>query len=105
MLFPSQRHRPTDRAHAKSRFNDRLAKGLLAGLAALVSMSASAQSLPPEVDALLARAKVPREAFAAVVIDAAPALNAKAAPLLSYRASAAMNPASVMKLVTTYAGL
>ena len=84
------------------RFQARLAAGLLAALA---SLAANAQTLPPEVDALLARAKVPRDAFAAVVVDAAPALNGRAAPLLSWRAGAAMNPASVMKLVTTYAGL
>ncbi len=64
-----------------------------------------AQTLPPEVEAQLARAKVPREALAAIVVDAAPLLAGKQAPLLSYRAGTAMNPASVMKLVTTYAGL
>ncbi|MFZ2388170.1 MAG: D-alanyl-D-alanine carboxypeptidase/D-alanyl-D-alanine-endopeptidase [Polaromonas sp.] len=85
-----------------ARFKARLAAGLLA---ALTRLAASAQTLPPEVDALLARAKVPREAFAAVVVDAAPAMNGKTAPLFSYRASSVMNPASVMKLVTTYAGL
>ena len=63
----------------------------------------SAQTLPPTVEAALARANVPRDALAAIVIDAAP--TAKTAPLLSYRANAAANPASVMKLVTTYAGL
>ena len=72
---------------------------------ALSSFAASAQTLPPSVDAALLRAKVPREALAAIVVDAAPALNGKSAPLLSYRANAAVNPASVMKLVTTYAGL
>ena len=82
-----------------AQFTTCLAAGLLACL------GAGAQSLPPEVDALLARAKVPREAFAAVVVDAAPALNGKTAPLFSHRAGSAMNPASVMKLVTTYAGL
>ena len=84
------------------RFQAQFAAGLLA---ALVSLAASAQTLPPEVDALLARAKVPREAFAAVVVDAAPAINGRTTPLLSWRAGSAMNPASVMKLVTTYAGL
>ena len=84
------------------RFTARLAAGLLT---TLVSLAAGAQSLPPEVDALLARARVPPGAFAAVVVDAAPAMNGKTAPLLSYRAGSAMNPASVMKLVTTYAGL
>ncbi|SFC31143.1 D-alanyl-D-alanine carboxypeptidase / D-alanyl-D-alanine-endopeptidase (penicillin-binding protein 4) [Polaromonas sp. OV174] len=83
----------------------RLAAGLLTGLAALASLQAAAQSLPAEVEALLARAKVPREALGVMVVDAAPALNGKATPLLSWRAGSAMNPASVMKLVTTYAGL
>ena len=85
-------------------FQARLAAGLLAAFAILAA-NAQTQTLPPEVDALLARAKVPREAFAAVVVDAAPAMNGKTAPLLSWRAGSAMNPASVMKLVTTYAGL
>ena len=66
---------------------------------------ALAQSLPPEVEAALAKAKVPREALAAIVVDAAPAATGGAVPLLSHRANAAVNPASVMKLVTTYAGL
>ena len=83
----------------------RLAAGVLVALTAPASLVAGAQTLPPEVDALLARAQVPREAFAALVVNAAPALNGKSAPLLSYRAHAAMNPASVMKLVTTYAAL
>ena len=72
--------------------------------AALVSQAYS-QTLPPEVEAALARAKVPREALATIVVDAASPANAKAAPLLSYRANVSVNPASVMKLVTTYAGL
>ena len=80
----------------------RLAAGLVAALA---SLSATAQTLPPEVQTLLARAKVPPDALAALVIDASPAPGGKAAPLLSWRASSAMSPASVMKLVTTYAAL
>ena len=105
MLFPFPSPSATARTHAPSGCNVRLTQGLLAGLVALIGFGASAQSLPPEVEALLARAKVPREAFAAMVVDAAPALNGKSTPLLSYRAGSAMNPASVMKLVTTYAGL
>ena len=61
------------------------------------------QTLPPSVDAALLRANVPREALAAIVVDATP--SSRTTPLLSYRANAAANPASVMKLVTTYAGL
>lgn len=84
----------------------RLAAGLLAGLFSLGAVAqAPSQTLPPEVAALLARARVPPGALAALVVDAAPALNGKSAPLLNWRANAAMNPASVMKLVTTYAGL
>ena len=62
---------------------------------------ALAQNLPPEVDAALQRAKLPREAVAMLVLDA----EGKSAPRLSHRAGVAMNPASVMKLVTTYAAL
>ena len=62
-------------------------------------------TLPPEVEAMLARAKVPREALAAIVVDAAPGATGKAAPLLAHQPGVAMNPASVMKLVTTYAAL
>ena len=82
-----------------------LAAGLLAWAAASALNAAQAQNLPPEVEAALARAKVPREALAAMVVDAAPAMNGKSAPLLSHRANALVNPASVMKLVTTYASL
>ena len=82
---------------------------VLASAAALMGSRASAQTLPPEVDALLARAKVPREALSAIVVDAAPVINGRkpglAEPLLNYRANVYRNPASVMKLVTTYAGL
>ncbi|HEX5286768.1 MAG TPA: D-alanyl-D-alanine carboxypeptidase/D-alanyl-D-alanine-endopeptidase [Polaromonas sp.] len=94
MLFKSSR----------ARLMARLAAGLLAGLCSL-NAGAQTPALPPEVAALLARARVPQGALAALVVDAAPALSGASAPLLSYRANAAMNPASVMKLVTTYAGL
>ena len=76
-----------------------------AACGAVVVSVAAAQTLPPEVDAALARAKVPREALAAIVVDAAPLINGKTTPLLGYRASVPVNPASVMKLVTTYASL
>ena len=57
--------------------------------------------LPPEVDAALQRAKVPREALHVVVLDTA--LNAPAR--LSVSAQTPVNPASLMKLVTTTAAL
>ena len=60
-----------------------------------------AQPLPAEVQAALTRARVPTDAVAVLVVDA----EGKAAPRLSHRADVPMNPASVMKLVTTYAAL
>ncbi len=66
------------------------------------AVQAGAQTLPPEVVAALARAKVPSEAVSLLVVDAA---QAQAVPRLSHRAGVSVNPASVMKLVTTYAGL
>ena len=73
-----------------------LALGLLA-----TTLATTAQTLPPEVDAALARAKVPRDAVSFLVLDT----QGRAAPRLNHRAQVPMNPASVMKLVTTYAAL
>jgi D-alanyl-D-alanine carboxypeptidase/D-alanyl-D-alanine-endopeptidase (penicillin-binding protein 4) len=73
---------------------------LVAALCGL-TLAAQAQGLPPEVEAALARAKIPRDAMAVLVVDA----QGHGAPRVSHRADAAMNPASVMKLVTTYAAL
>lgn len=58
--------------------------------------------IPMAVDAELARAKVPREAVAMLVVDAQ---NPNALPRLSHRTGAPMQAASVIKLVTTFAGL
>ena len=84
-------------AHPLSRFT----RLLLGMVAATVASYLAAQSLPPEVEAALLRAKVPRDAVAMLVVDA----EGRSTPRLSYRSTAAMNPASVMKLVTTYAAL
>ncbi|MDP3653448.1 MAG: D-alanyl-D-alanine carboxypeptidase/D-alanyl-D-alanine-endopeptidase [Rhodoferax sp.] len=73
---------------------------LLAALCGLCALS-PAQPLPPEVHAALARAKVPSDAVAVLLVDA----QGQSAPRLSHRAAVPMNPASVMKLVTTYAAL
>jgi D-alanyl-D-alanine carboxypeptidase/D-alanyl-D-alanine-endopeptidase (penicillin-binding protein 4) len=62
---------------------------------------AAAQGLPAEVEAALARAKLPRDALSVLVVDA----EGKAAPRASHRAGVAVNPASVAKLVTTFAAL
>lgn len=67
----------------------------------LLTMAATAQGLPPEVEAALARAKVPRDAVAVMLVDA----QGKGAARLNHRGTVPMNPASVMKLVTTYAAL
>ena len=81
--------------------------GVLAmGCSALGGPALHAQTgapLPPEVEAALARAKLPRDALSAVVVDAQG--GNKTVPRLAHRASVPMNPASVMKLVTTYAAL
>ena len=67
----------------------------------LLAAVVQAQTLPPEVDAALARAKVPRDAMAVLLVDA----QGASAPRLNHRTNGPMNPASVMKLVTTYAAL
>lgn len=58
-------------------------------------------TLPREVEAALVRAKVPREAVTLLVADA----DGQRPPRLAWRSQEPVNPASVMKLVTTYAGL
>ena len=58
-------------------------------------------ALPPEVEAALARSHLPRDAITLLVTD----VEGQAAPRLAWRTRAAMNPASVMKLLTTFAGL
>ena len=65
---------------------------------------AQTSALPPEIEAALTRAKIPLDAISLVVMDAQGAPGRTAARL-SHRASQSMNPASVMKLVTTYAAL
>jgi D-alanyl-D-alanine carboxypeptidase/D-alanyl-D-alanine-endopeptidase (penicillin-binding protein 4) len=61
---------------------------------------ASAQSLPTSVDLALKRAHIPLSAVAAYVQD----VDGSSA-LVVHNAEQAMNPASTMKLVTTYAAL
>ena len=78
----------------------------LAGLLALLATTlgaagALAQGLPPTVDAALARAKLPRDAVTMLVVE----VDGKSAPRLSHLAQLPVNPASVMKLVTTFAAL
>ena len=70
-------------------------------LCALSPLTVWAQPLPPEVEGALTRARVPREAVSILVVD----VQGLAAPRLAHRAQVPVNPASVMKLVTTYAAL
>jgi D-alanyl-D-alanine carboxypeptidase/D-alanyl-D-alanine-endopeptidase (penicillin-binding protein 4) len=74
---------------------------ILCAFGAPAGVSARVQDIPAEIDAALARAKVPRDAVSLVVVDAL----GQTSPRLSHRSDASMNPASVMKLVTTYAAL
>ena len=77
----------------------------LTGVAAQAQASAPAPAqetrLPANVEAALARAKLPRDAVSMLVME----VDGKAAPRLAWRTHTPMNPASVMKLVTTYAAL
>ena len=80
--------------------------GLAVGLCGVMPASAQpagAPPLPPEVEAALARAKLPRESLSVLVADAQG--GARTPPRLAHRAQVPVNPASVMKLVTTYAAL
>lgn len=75
---------------------------LAGGLLTLAAWSATAQSsLPPSVAGALQRAGLPASAFSAVVVPVTPG----GPETLRHRADVAVNPASVMKLVTTFAAI
>lgn len=74
--------------------------GLL-GCHALAAPVVPLATLPPEVATAMDRAHVPREALSVVVQE----LGRSGAPRLSWQAQAEVNPASLMKLFTTYAAL
>nr|WP_226986181.1 D-alanyl-D-alanine carboxypeptidase/D-alanyl-D-alanine-endopeptidase [Ramlibacter tataouinensis] len=61
----------------------------------------TAQALPPEVEAALAREKLPRDAVTLLVVDA----QGKSPPRLAHRTQVPVSPASLAKLATTFAGL
>jgi len=73
---------------------------LLAGAAWLASCAAFAH-IPPLVSVELVRAKVPPEAVALLVAE----VGHSQTPRLSHQSTSPMQPASVMKLVTTFAAL
>ncbi len=77
----------------------RWASGVTSGLLGLVT-AAQAQGLPSEVEAALKRAKLPASALAAVVQEVG-----NGPLLLAWNEQPPVNPASVFKLVTTYAAL
>jgi len=77
-----------------------LFKALLAAFALSASAGSPAAGLPAPVLKELKAAGIPESSVAVVVQEAG-----AAAPSLAWRATATMNPASVMKVVTTYAGL
>ena len=68
------------------------------------ALGCAAQTLPAEVEAALQRAGISKDTVAVQVIQVGEA-QGRNTPRLSYRASVPVNPASVMKLVTTYAAL
>ena len=74
-------------------------RALLALLVA-APLVAAARELPPPVREALARAGVPASAVSAVVEPVE-----GSGPLVSHQPSAPVNPASVMKLITSYAAL
>ncbi len=80
-----------------------LVLSLLAGLAlpACAQMAGRIDPLPPAVLAAMSRAQVPASALSALVISVDPDAHER----LRHRASTPVNPASVMKLVTTYAAI
>lgn len=80
--------------------------GAMLWLALVGSTGAQAPApspLPAEVEAALGRARLPRDALSVLVVEAQG--SARTAPRLAHRAQVPVNPASVMKLVTSYAAL
>ena len=78
-----------------------LTRCLLPLCLSLTSLATTAQVLPEPIATALARAQLPQDALSLLVVDA----DGLSVPRLSHRAEAPVNPASVMKLVTTTAAL
>lgn len=80
-----------------------LAMGLLTGLClpACAQLPGRGDPLPPAVLAALQRAQVPPSALSTLVVSIEPGGHER----LRHRANTSVNPASVMKLVTTYAAI
>jgi len=73
----------------------------LALLLLFTAFAGHAQGLPPEVEAALARGRLPADAVTVLVADA----DGAAPPRVSHRAEVPVNPASIAKLATTVAAL
>jgi D-alanyl-D-alanine carboxypeptidase/D-alanyl-D-alanine-endopeptidase (penicillin-binding protein 4) len=91
-IIPAMLDFLTAKAFARTLFLAVLAGAGLPGMAST--------ALPAEVEAALLQARIPREALVAVVQDIG-----TATPQLAWQPQQQVNPASLMKLVTTYAGL
>jgi serine-type D-Ala-D-Ala carboxypeptidase/endopeptidase (penicillin-binding protein 4) len=91
------------RQRLSNRLSNRFAQGMLvaafAGLATPASFAAP-ETLPPAVAAALDRARLPRDAVVAMVQEVG-----GARPRLTWNAEQPVNPASLMKLVTTFSAL
>ncbi len=72
-------------------------------MAGIQAWAQATTPLPATVEAALQRAQVPRDALSVVVLPTS--TRARPTPLLSHRADVAVNPASLMKLVTTTVAL
>ena len=83
--------------------------GLLVACAHLPLMAAEKTKMPPQVVSALQQANVPLSAVSIMItpiaVDSPSTKSLTPRPRLSHRADAEMNPASVMKLITTSAGL
>ena len=79
---------------------EKLIRIALAAALATCTFAANAAPLPPDVAATLDRAKLPRESLVAVVQEVG-----SSRPRLAWQAEQPVNPASLMKLLTTFAGL
>ncbi len=89
------------RLRAERRVAGGAKRALLALGGMLVAVGAAAQGLPSTVQTALGRLQIPAEAVAVYVAP----VDAGQPPRLAWQSDRAMNPASVMKLVTTYAAL
>ncbi|MEO8248289.1 MAG: D-alanyl-D-alanine carboxypeptidase, partial [Burkholderiales bacterium] len=78
----------------------------IAAALAAVPLVAAAQStsLPPAVLTELVRARVPADSLVALVVPVVP-VAPRGAARLAWRVDAPVNPASIMKLVTTFSAL